>query len=41
MQGPIKNESIRDIIKIGVLRLLKIIIKIDRGSIDILDSKRS
>ena len=41
MQGPIKNKNIKDIIKISILKLLRIIIKIDRGSINTLDLKRT
>jgi hypothetical protein len=41
MQDPIKNKRVRDIIKISILRLLRIIVRIIRGSIDILDTKRT
>ena len=41
MQDPIKNKRVRDIIKISILRLLRIIIRIIRGSIDTLDTKRT
>ena len=45
MQDPIKNKGVRDIIKISILRLLRIIIKtirrIIRRSIDTLDIKRT
>jgi hypothetical protein len=40
-QDPIKNKRVRDIIKISILRLLRIIIRIIRGSIDTLDTKRT
>jgi hypothetical protein len=51
MRDPIKNKRVRDIIKISILRLLRIIIsilrllriiiRIIRGSIDTLDTKRT
>ena len=41
MRDPIKNKRVRDIIKISILRLLRIIIGIIRRSIDILDTKRT
>jgi len=41
MRDPIKNKRVRDIIKISILRLLRIIIRIIRGSIDTLDIKRT
>ena len=41
MQNPIKSKGVRDIIKISILRLLRIIIRIIRGSIDTLDIKRT
>ena len=45
MQDPIKNKGVRDIIKISILKLLRIIIRtirrIIRGSIDTLDTKRT
>ena len=41
MQDPIKNKGVRDIIKINILRLLRIIIRIIRRSIDTLDTKRT
>ena len=45
MRDPIKNKGVRDIIKISILRLLRIIIKtirrIIRRSINILDTKRT
>ena len=37
----IKNKRVRDIIKISILRLLKIIIRTYRRSIDTLDAKRA
>ena len=39
MRDPIKNKRVRDIIKISILRLLRIIIRIIRGSIDTLYTK--
>jgi len=41
IENSIKNQSIRDIIKTSVLKLLKIIIKIDRLDIDITNIKRA
>ena len=45
MRDPIKNNGVRDIIKISILRLLRIIIRtirrIIRRSIDTLDTKRT
>ena len=41
IRDPIKNKRVRDIIKISVLKLLRIIIRINRRSIDILDTKRT
>jgi len=41
MQDPIKDKGVRDIIKISILRLLRIIVRIIRGSIDTLDTKRT
>jgi len=41
MRNPIKNKGVRDIIKISILKLLKIIIRIIRGNIDTLDTKRT
>jgi hypothetical protein len=41
MRDPIKNKRVRDIIKISILRLLRIIIRIIRGSIDTLNMKRT
>ena len=41
MRDPIKNKEVKDIIKISILRLLKIIIRIIRGSIDTLDIKQT
>ena len=44
-RDPIKNKGVRDIIKISILRLLRIIIRtirrIIRRSIDTLDIKRT
>jgi hypothetical protein len=40
-QDPIKNKRVRDIIKICILRLLRIIIRTIRGSIDTLDIKQT
>ena len=45
MRDPIKNKGVRDIIKISILRLLRIIIRIIRRiigrNIDTLDTKQS
>ena len=41
MRDPIKNKGVRDIIKISILKLLKMIVKIDKKSIDTLDIKRT
>jgi hypothetical protein len=41
MRDPIKNKRVGDIIKISILRLLRTIIRIIRGSIDTLDTKRT
>jgi hypothetical protein len=41
IQDPIKNKGVRDIIKISILRLLRTIIRIIRGSINTLDIKRT
>ena len=45
IRDPIKNKRVRDIIKISILRLLRIIARIIRRiirrSIDTLDTKRS
>jgi len=41
MQDPIKNKGVGDIIKISILKLLRIIIRIIRKSIDTLDTKRT
>ena len=45
MRDPIKNKRVRDIVKISILRLLRIIIRIIkriiRRSIDTLDTKRT
>jgi hypothetical protein len=41
MRDPIKNKGVGDIIKISILRLLRKIIRIIRGSIDTLDTKRT
>jgi len=41
MRDPIKNKRVRDIIKISILGLLRIIIRIVRRSIDTLDTKRT
>jgi len=41
MRNPIKNKGVKDIIKISILRLLRIIIRIIRGSIDTLNTKRT
>jgi len=41
MQDPIKDKGIRDIIKISILRLLRIIIRTIRRSIDTLDTKQT
>ena len=38
-RDPIKNKGVRDTIKISILRLLRIIIRIIRRSIDTLDTK--
>ena len=40
-RDPIKNKGVRDIIKISILRLLRTIIRIIRGSIDTLNMKRT
>ena len=37
----IKNKKVRDIIKISVLKILRIIIRINGRSIDILNTKRT
>jgi hypothetical protein len=39
IQDPIKNKRVGDIIKISILKLLRIIIRINRRSIDNLDIK--
>ena len=39
MQNPIKNKEVGDIIKISILRLLRTIVRIIRGSIDTLNTK--
>ena len=41
MRDLIKIKGVRDIIKISILGLLKIIIRIIRRSIDTLDTKRT
>ena len=45
MRDPIKNNGVRDIIEISILRLLRIIVKIIRRiirrSIDTLDTKQT
>ena len=41
MRDPIKDKGVRDIIKISILKLLRIIIRIIRGSIDTLNTKRT
>ena len=41
MRDPIKNKRVRDIIKISILRLLRIIIRTIKRSIDTLDIKRT
>jgi len=41
MRNPIKNKRVGDIIKISVLKLLRIIIRTNRRSIDTLDTKRT
>ena len=40
-RDPIKNKRVRDIVKISILKLLRIIIRINRRSIDTLDTKRT
>ena len=41
IRDPIKNKEVRDIIKISILRLLRIIIRVNGRSIDTLDTKRT
>ena len=41
MRDPIKIKGVRDTIKISILRLLRIIIRTIRRSIDTLDIKRT
>jgi hypothetical protein len=41
MRDPIKNKRVRDTIKISILRLLRTIARIIRGSIDTLYTKRT
>jgi hypothetical protein len=41
MRDPIKNKRVGDIIEISILRLLRIIVRIIRGSIDTLYIKRT
>jgi len=41
MRNPIRNKGVRDIIKISILKLLKIIIRINRRNINTLDIKRT
>ena len=41
MRDSIKNKRVGDIIKISILRLLRIIVRTIRGSIDTLDTKRT
>jgi hypothetical protein len=39
IRDPIKNKRVGDIIKTSILRLLRIIVRTIRGSIDTLDTK--
>ena len=41
MRDPIKNKRVGDIVKISVLKLLRIIIRINGRSIDTPDAKRT
>ena len=40
-RDPIKNKGVRDIIKTSILRLLRTIARIIRGSVDTPDIKRT